>query len=98
MNTHSCENSKCHTTNQCEIITFSNCDELCEHCEPYLMTDLNTSQQPAINIKPAYFSEILVISSQPTQCHISEIDIFMATVMTSILSYVYWCFLHLTIL
>jgi lysophospholipase L1-like esterase len=43
-----------------EIITFFNCDELCEHCEPYLMFDSNTSQQPAIvetGLEREYFTK-----------------------------------------
>ena len=36
-NTQSCENSKCHATKYYKIIRFSNFDELCEQCEPYLM-------------------------------------------------------------
>ena len=72
MRTLSCENSKCHATKYYEIITLSNFDELCEHCEPYLMFDLNTSQQPAIIIKAAYSSEMLMHCYQPTQRLISE--------------------------
>jgi hypothetical protein len=36
VNTHSCENSKRHATKQYKIITFSNCDELCEHCKIFI--------------------------------------------------------------
>ena len=36
-----------------------------------MVLDLNTSQQPAIIIKAAYSSEMLVHCYQPTQGHIS---------------------------
>jgi hypothetical protein len=76
-NTHSCENSKCHATKYYKIITVPNFDELCEHCEPYLMFDWNTSQQPTNIIKAAYSPEMLVHCYQPTKCHISENSDFL---------------------
>jgi len=36
------------------------------------MFDLNASQQPAVIIKAAYSSEMLIHCYQPTKCHISE--------------------------